>query len=348
MKYILQEKYGSEYNAGSKARNDAEAIAIKNGYCPLAIQYQNYDSSKSFFSRIGKNLTCITGWFRLLKLLKSGDTLLIQHPMQSGAFAGKLMLPRILSRGVKVVAVIHDLATLRKMGEDNKTANIHDFDILQRYHKIISHNAKMTRILIDKYKIPAEHIINLEIFDYLCKENTQKRENDSSVIVAGNLSFEKSPYIEKLIKGFLGTIHLYGVGLDQKQCTSRVNYHGVFPPEKLPEVLEGAFGIVWDGTSISTCAGNTGTYLKFNNPHKTSLYLVAGIPVIIWSKAAMADFVKANRVGIVVDSLEHLEDILKKIDEEEYHSMCANAQKISEQLRKGKYLSKALAKCDRS
>ncbi|NRO11242.1 Beta-1,6-galactofuranosyltransferase WbbI [Lactobacillus helveticus] len=49
---------------------------------------------------------------------------------------------------------------------------------------------------------------------------------------------------------------------------------------------------------------NTGNYLRYNDPHKLSLYLASGIPVIIWKKAAEAKFVEENKVGITVDSLE--------------------------------------------
>ena len=345
MKYILQERYGNEFNAGSKARNDAEKIALKCGYQPLVMDYNNYDNSKTIVSRIGKNITCVSGWHKLIKILKSGDTLLIQHPMQSGAFAAKLMMPKLKKRGVQTIALIHDLASLRSMGEDNKTSNIHDFIILPQYDKIISHNDRMTKILIKKYEIPTKKIINLGIFDYLCQVDKKENVFDRSVVIAGNLNFEKCPYVREFIKCFKGTLHLYGVGLEEKNYGENVHYHGSFPPDELPHMMKGAFGIVWDGSSITTCTGNTGKYLKFNNPHKTSLYLASGIPVIVWSEAAMADFVKEHHVGIVVDSLDSLESVLADVSETEYLLMCENAKKVAVMLKEGDYLKNALLKC---
>ena len=58
--------------------------------------------------------------------------------------------------------------------------------------------------------------------------------------------------------------------------------------------MEGSFGLVWDGISVETCAGVYGEYLKVNNPHKTSLYLASGIPVIIWKEAAWLSLLNAN------------------------------------------------------
>lgn len=345
MKYILQERYGNEFNAGSKARNDAEKIALKCGYQLIVMDYSDYGNSKTIVSRIGKNITCVGGWSKLIRTLKSGDTLLIQHPMQSGAFAAKLMMTKLKKKGIRAIALIHDLASLRSMGEDNKTSNIHDFIILPQYDKVISHNDRMTKILIEKYEIPAKRIINLGIFDYLCQVEKKKKVFDNSVTIAGNLNFEKCPYVRKFIKSFRGTLHLYGVGLEEKNYGENVHYHGSFPPDELPNVMEGSFGIVWDGRSITACTGNTGKYLKYNNPHKTSLYLAAGIPVIVWSKAAMAGFVKEHHVGIVVDTLDSLESVLADVNETEYLLMRENARKIAVLLQKGDYLTKALSKC---
>ena len=51
----------------------------------------------------------------------------------------------------------------------------------------------------------------------------------------------------------------------------------------------------------------------------------AGIPVITWEKAAIADFVKEHQVGIVVDSLMELSSVLNEITEEQYAKMKINA-----------------------
>lgn len=344
MQYVLQEKYGSEFNAGSKARNDVEAIAVMQGYSSIVMEYDYQNNSKSVFSKISKNVSCFQGWNKLIDTLQPGDTLFIQHPMQSGAVAAKAMLPKLIKKGIRIVAVIHDLASLRSMGEDNQTAHIHDHIILPQFDRVISHNDRMTSILTEKYGIPASQIVTLGIFDYLCEAEPKERHFDRSVVIAGNLNFEKCPYVRELIGTFEGTLHLYGVGLEERDYGENVHYHGSFPPEELPHVMEGSFGIVWDGTSVTTCAGNTGEYLKYNNPHKTSLYLAAGLPVVVWEQAAMAEFVTQHHVGITVDSLETLQDVMERINEKDYRLMCENAQRIGAKLRRGEYLAAALGK----
>ena len=138
------------------------------------------------------------------------------------------------------------------------------------------------------------------------------------------------------------TIHLYGSNFEDKIKNPVLLYHGSFKPEELPGKMEGNFGVVWDGVWADTCEGNTGQYLKYNNPHKVSLYLASGLPVIIWDQAALADFILRNRVGITVSNLDEIWERLNALSAEEYRTMCTNAEKIGEKIRNGYYFYHAL------
>lgn len=82
--------------------------------------------------------------------------------------------------------------------------------------------------------------------------------------------------------------------------------------------------------------------LKINNPHKTSLYLASGMPVIIWDKAALAEFVQRNCCGITIKSIGEIDEKLKVMSEEEYQTIKANAENIGKRLRSGYYTISAL------
>ncbi len=112
-------------------------------------------------------------------------------------------------------------------------------------------------------------------------------------------------------------------------------YKGSFPADELPAHLEGSFGLVWDGESASTCSGIFGRYLRINNPHKTSLYLACGMPVVIWDQAALAPFVVENKVGIAVGSLEETGKRIAALSDAQYSEMRANAAEIARKLRRG-------------
>ena len=106
--------------------------------------------------------------------------------------------------------------------------------------------------------------------------------------------------------------------------------------------MEGSFGLVWDGGSTDTCSGTYGEYLRINNPHKVSLYLASGMPVIIWEEAALAGLIRENGCGITVGSLAEIPERIRALTPEEYEAIRDNTGKIAKRLRGGKYTQRAL------
>lgn len=168
---------------------------------------------------------------------------------------------------------------------------------------------------------------------------------EKSITVAGNLDTEKCGYIKELadLKGI--KVHLYGPNFNEAlKDSGDITYHGSFPSSEIPKKLDRGFGLVWDGESINGCKGASGQYLRYNNPHKLSLYLSSGLPVIIWKEAAEAGFVEENKVGITVQNVKELEGIFDTLTAVEYETMTGNVRRISEALCKGKYGEEVLRK----
>ena len=117
---------------------------------------------------------------------------------------------------------------------------------------------------------------------------------------------------------------------------------GSYAPEKIPEMLSGSFGLVWDGPDLDIRPGTIGDYLRYNNPHKCSLYLASGLPVIIWKEAALADFVESGHLGITVSDLTDLSAAVKKITEAEYLEIKNHVMLEGEKIRSGYYFSRAI------
>ena len=164
-----------------------------------------------------------------------------------------------------------------------------------------------------------------------------------TVFVAGNLDPEKSGYLYRL--GEIARwvpVNLYGSRFAADRAADSLHYQGAFPPDELPAHLKGDFGLVWDGDSPDTCTGHTGAYLRLNNPHKTSLYLAAGFPVIIWSSAALAPFLVENGLGLAVDSLSQLPDLLSRLTPADYATLRQAAGAFGSRLRCGDFIRRAL------
>ena len=67
------------------------------------------------------------------------------------------------------------------------------------------------------------------------------------------------------------------------------------------------------------------------------MYLAAGIPVIVWSKSAIADFVTKEKWVYVLIPLYDISTAIDNISEDEYEIMLKNVYRISERLRNGYY-----------
>ena len=67
-------------------------------------------------------------------------------------------------------------------------------------------------------------------------------------------------------------------------------------------------------------------------------------PIIIWSQAAMADYIVQKKLGIKVDHLSNLKEVMDEVTEDEYQEIIENIRKEKERLVKGKSLETAFKK----
>ena len=294
--------------AGKKAPDDVARICRHRGYTGVGLPGYPAESHV-IFQILWVILVCPLFWACLLVRVKRGDTVIYQYPTRGKSVANKVIPLMIRLKKCTMIALVHDLESLRGgieglVNKQTRANEVGDNIVLKKFDKIICHNSRMKEYLISQ-GFEEDKLIELEIFDYLTgyKEKERVKGDSPSIAIAGSLARGKCGYIYQIHDAHGEqnenlVIHLYGVGYEESQMRKNEIYHGSFKPEELPGRLEGDFGLVWDGTSAETCAGNTGEYLKYNNPHKTSLYLAAGLPVVVWSRAAVASGTKSTATWI--------------------------------------------------
>ena len=348
MKYYLKDSFlhnEHEKNAGSKARNDVEAILISEGYEGLELKVENWYKMNFFKAQQHKYRATKS----VFDQLGAGDELVIQFPIIHHTFFISRLIKQAQKRGAKFYLLIHDVETLRHAAGSevkfrHKVRNyFQEKKALMSVDGIIVHNDIMKKVLVSQ-GVPADKMVSLEIFDYLIPNFEEKTapQKDQPIIVAGNLNPTKSGYLYDLPEQ--PAYNLYGVGYDESRALKNTSYFGSFMPDNLPTALEGSFGLVWDGDSSETCQGSYGNYLRFNNSHKASLYLASGFPVVVWKESALAHFILEKSCGIAVASLHDLEAALENLTEKEYADLSENARRIGKDLREGYYLRSALKK----
>jgi hypothetical protein len=352
MKYfIIEGSPDCAFNATNKPREDVETILRREDIKPFhiytvsGIQKNKLMKWKQFIDY--KKNTRI--WDKALKEFKEGDIVFIQYPILNTAWNVKKVIKKYNEKGIKFVAIIHDLDSLRLTKEEHgvfryNRAVDEDKNLLNEMSYIICHNASMKKVLVDLGNDP-KNIIELKLFDYLIDFEPKKfkRTKNDPFIIAGNLSPEKSKFISYL-KNLNVSFNLFGVGYTDDIGGPNINYKGKFKPEELLNYLEGGFGLVWDGKSIDTIEGGFGSYLRYNNPYKVTLYLTAGIPVVVWKESALADYIVKNKLGFAVNNLHELEDIVKNTSDKEYEEISKNVKAISHKFINGEFLTEAIKK----
>lgn len=335
--FCIIERSNEKHHAGSKARKDVADILIRNGFEPICVHHSN---EKGLPEKLYMCIATFADWFRVSHKVKPYDTLLIQYPLAMYPRVSEiaaLFLHKMKRKKIRLVLLFHDLESLR--GLNFKSEKM----FLERADEVIVHNSKMKKYLEDTgYHFRKTYILRL--FDYLIPEFVNNENKDrNSVAIAGNLRSEKCGYLQFLpeLPGKV-SYHLYGPYYEMGKEQKNVLYKGDFPPDRLPMIMKEGWGLVWDGNSIQTCSGAYGEYLRYNNPHKMSLYLACGIPVIVWKDSALATWVTQNNVGIAIGSLDELSDRIEKISGDEYEDIQRNAAEVGSALRAGKMLTEVV------
>lgn len=339
--FFLHRDEARSNHAGSKAVLDAEVIFMQLGMTPIPI----YSSGNA--QGVKRKLRHLGQLSRLLTL-PMGSFLFIQYPMYRMKRDYVDLLRKVKAlRKLRLVFLVHDLEMIRHAFPENPDLAFRDREMLEAADAIIVHNRNMADFLEREHNVDRSKLICLGIFDYLVPTGTLPKTDISdkkSICIAGNLSPDKSGYIKGLIDLLPDdmSLNLYGVNYEQGTAGSNVIYHGSFDADILPDLLNSSFGLVWDGPRSDTCAGNMGNYMRFNDPHKVSLYISAGIPVIIWSEAALAGFIKDRHIGFTVSSLEEIPEKLGNVTEEDYQSYRSNLYPLMRQVRDGYFLKEAV------
>jgi hypothetical protein len=346
-KYIIDVKFQETFDATSKARKDINDILVKEGFSVKFINIPKANSYKELYKNIGVTYKQLIS---ILDEVEDNSTLLFQYPWDSFSYKfSKTILKYKKFKNLKTIVLIHDLNSLRSQsffGRLYYKKYIKEYKYLNNFDYVICHNSEMKKLLVNN-KANKAKIIELGVFDYLTDtDNSIDSGKYKSVSLAGNLSREKSAYVYDLcaINQKEYKLELFGVGFE-KGDYKNVTYNGAFPPSELNSHINFGFGLVWDGNSIDKLDGDFGKYEYYNNPHKLSLYLSCGIPVIVSKEAAISKFVKKNNVGIVIDNLNNLSKVMKKITKRDYNKMLKNVSVISNKVKNGYYTIEAIKKC---
>ncbi|MBP5628322.1 MAG: galactofuranosyltransferase [Bacteroidaceae bacterium] len=335
----ISRNYRSVNSSGNKAKTDNEQTLQALGAKNLGLRTTYYDSNILTF------LLDLCGVVKMMFCVKRGDSILLQYPIKK-YFAFICRVARM--RGAKTTALIHDLGSMRR----KKLTVEKEIRRLMHADHVIASNETMKGWLRDHgFTKP---LGALGLFDYRSKaeRTTWPEQHERPILVyASALAMRKNSFLLNMAPIITNyDLHVYGNrgGLPDLVDTDHLKLFNFMAAEDFIDHVDGDFGLVWDGDSLDTCSGAFGEYLRWNSPHKVSFCLRAGQPVIIWREAAVAPIIEELGIGLCIDSLRELNDLLQKITPEQMQTMRRNVKAVSDRLKDGQFLKKAMQAIDQS
>ena len=326
---FISRAYRNRTSSGNKAKSDYEDILTAAGAVNLGLERTYGDGKARGFVR---NLA---GVVAAAARLRPGDTLVLQYPVKK-YFAVVCRVARM--RGARTVALIHDLGSWRR----RKLTVAQELRRLDNADVVAATNPVMAQWLAEQ-GFPEEKLLALGLHDYLSDAQPPEAAPTDlgSVAYAGALNMRKNAFLLEMkeLKG----VHVELYGSLKDYTPEHITAHGFVEPDAFIRGAKGAWGLVWDGDSLDACTGAWGEYLSVNTPHKSAFYLRAGLPLIVWSRSAIAPIVRERGIGLCVDSLRELPDLLASITLERYRALRASALREGERAARGENLRALLA-----
>lgn len=302
----------------------------------------------------------------LLGGLQQDDILLIATPT---FYISERYLDTIIDHakhvfGVKVVGITFDLLSFRHELRFAQEHHFSDFfmdgsrcekDFLAQCDAIITQSNEMAQAMIDNFAITNPIIVHGP-WGFYTERVPAPQPKTNTLLFAGSPG--KAGYLNQLshhiqtdfniISDFAHTV----ANIEAPNFDARWTMHDVAPnihitghqydASYVDQMLTGSFGLIWDSLTYPQVTGAFGKYMQLAMPHKFSMYTVAGIPSIVWSKSCLAPLVTQKKIGWVIDDLTELDQLISDITPDEYGDRVYRLDEFSNLIRSGFYTKRAI------
>lgn len=321
------------YNAGSKAPMDVVRFLTDSGWKLLNIPYMNPSSFKRKLNLPG------LVWKYMFMTPKDSELLFVFPYFMWQPTVVKLIrkcTPWFRRRGIRTIGYVIDLNEIRFKEGDLEL----EMAVLRCFDKLIVHSPQMSQIVRENgYE---GEISILGLLDYAVETpNAKVRKLSHDICFAGNLGKSRFLHVIDYSKFPRSGFFFYGNGFTDDITKDNTEYKGRFSPEDLSDI-EGSWGLVWDGDSGKALDGFLGRYMKINSPHKASMYVCAGMPLIVPEGSFVAEVVRDKGIGIVLSQLDDLEAAIDTVSEDQYSVMIENVNAFAERLMHGRQTMDAM------
>lgn len=255
----------------------------------------------------------------LLSCVSPGDTVIVQYPLWTNSTIFELEFINYLKsvRKAKIVAMVWDIISWIHDGRDRDYKGDASLWMLNKYDLVIAANPKMARRLREEGGV-TRPMIPMYLTDILYSGPLKPKQFKKEFY------YVSSGIDPAMIQEYPTTMPINFIGPhgNVKDIPNYVRMLGAMDTNDIPYQFDGGFGLLYYPKSGGYKGMNR--YGEYNNPMKLSLYLGSGLPVVILSNSAHAKWIETQGVGVVIESLAEIGDVINNISQEDYKQMLEN------------------------
>lgn len=329
--HVAENALGSATQSGIIANHAAAEAAGKIGFKSLsyprlsrmAVQKMDYVERQNWIEAIFSGL-------------RQGDFVIVQYPFWIGNVNFEMQMIEALKKipNLKIVALVWDILSWVQDDRERDYTKDMSLSMLNSFDLVICANEKMAGRLRTEGGVESP-LLAWQLSDFLFNGALQKK------------TFKKQLYYVStvinptMLEDYQAKTPIYMIGPDYQVTSHENNIHllGKMRNADIPQMFDGGFGMI-EYSRGGHYAGMQ-RYGEYNNPMKLSLYLASGLPPLVTSRSAHADWIRERNVGLVLDNLNEIDEVLEKMTAADYQQMLENLKPWQKAVSTGFFVKRA-------
>jgi hypothetical protein len=294
------------------------------------IDYVSFPNLTNQPDRRGKIISALTS------VVQENDLVVIQFPLWTQLNFQEEFIDQIRKKAnVKMAALVYDVTPWMR---DQTYHAEKDFFLsqLRKFDLLLTANQKMSEKLEeDKVLVPS---FPIKLWDFRYQGPLKEK------IFKKQLNFFSHRVLKKIDYHAATPLRVYSHHDEKDKFNSlgSVDFQKIQYAKELPYLLEGGFAVVNAQNFSDVTDYYYQEYYAFVNSKRLSLYLSAGLPLIVPANLPFAELVKAQNLGFVLDDLDDVDQLLLNLTEEDYFAMLEAVKPWQEAVTTGFFTKRAL------
>ncbi|WP_251547630.1 hypothetical protein [Limosilactobacillus caecicola] len=268
----------------------------------------------------------------IIASLAKDDTVIMQFPASNNQRWDNRFIDHLNAYQANIIILIQDLPSQR--GRQDKQLLQEEIQLFNRADAVIAPSQQMLDFLIQN-GLTITNTTTLELFDFPAQINSNRKPAFQQTVNY----WGPNPHQDDFRKWSSQEVNLQIFAKPSDWgAHQNVTFTNHFVGQELADNLHnaGGFGLLWE-THPAWQRDYT-----YNPTLALSVYLSAGLPVIVPANLSCVELIKANHLGVVVNSFAEIPKIVQKMSDDDYTSLLNAVDQYAVLIRNGWLTKRAL------